>query len=217
MNKTLQNSIFCVVVLLLTISCQSVKPTSGAQNNEGELIETGTASWYGPGFQGKKTANGEIFDTRKATAAHRTLPFGTIVIVKNISNGKKVEVRINDRGPFAKNRIIDLSKAAAEKIEMVQAGTATVKLYVKMDTKNLEIENIKKAGYAVQIASYQDYQNANRKSNLVPEGWVKQVIINGQKTYRVFAGKFQSVSAANDFLVKLKKQNISGFVKQVEN
>jgi rare lipoprotein A len=78
--------------------------------------QTGIASWYGPGFQGRRTANGERFDTNQLTAAHKTLPFGTRVRVTSLVNGKEVVVRINDRGPFIAGRIIDLSRAAAQAI-----------------------------------------------------------------------------------------------------
>lgn len=90
--------------------------------------QTGKASWYGPGFHGKKTSNGERFDMHGLTAAHRTLPLGTQVRVTNVSNGKSVIVRVNDRGPFHGNRVIDLSKGAANKLGFVQHGMATVKL-----------------------------------------------------------------------------------------
>jgi len=91
-------------------------------------IQTGVASWYGPGFHGKKTANGEKFNKNRLTAAHKTLPFNTLVKVINTENGKSVTVRINDRGPYAKDRIIDLSEAAAKKIGITKTGTANVKL-----------------------------------------------------------------------------------------
>ena len=87
---------------------------------------SGTASWYGPGFNGRLTANGERFDSSALTAAHRTLPFGTQLKVTNRANGKAVIVRINDRGPFAAGRIIDLSRGAAEVIGMIETGTARV-------------------------------------------------------------------------------------------
>lgn len=86
----------------------------------------GTASWYGPGFHGRKTASGERFNTNEMTAAHKTLPFGDSVKVTNLDNGRTVIVRINDRGPFVKGRIIDLSKAAKTELEM--GGLAKVKL-----------------------------------------------------------------------------------------
>jgi rare lipoprotein A len=91
---------------------------------------TGTASYYGPGFHGRKTANGERFDQHGNTAAHRTLPFGTRVRVTNLANGESVVVRINDRGPFKRGRIIDLSLGAARKIGMVGTGTARVRVEV---------------------------------------------------------------------------------------
>ncbi len=96
--------------------------------------EIGIASWYGPGFHGKKTANGEIFNQNKISAAHRTLPMPSIVKVTNLDNGLILErVRINDRGPFAGNRIIDLSKKAAEELGFVNAGTARVKVQILED------------------------------------------------------------------------------------
>jgi len=92
--------------------------------------ETGIASWYGPNYDGRRAASGEIFDMQKLTAAHQTLPFQTWVQVTNLSNGKRVDVRITDRGPFVKGRIIDLSLGAAREIDMVREGTAKVKLKV---------------------------------------------------------------------------------------
>jgi rare lipoprotein A len=94
----------------------------------GPAIERGTASWYGPKFNGRPTASGERYDMRSLTAAHPTLPFGTLVQVTNLANGRQVVVRINDRGPFAHRRIIDLSYAAARELEIVGPGTARVEL-----------------------------------------------------------------------------------------
>jgi rare lipoprotein A len=108
-----------LLLVVTTISCTN------------KITETGQASYYADKFQGRQTANGETFRQRKRTAAHRTLPFGTKVTVKNLSNGRKVKVRINDRGPFAKGRIIDLSKKAAKKIGMVNAGVADVEIRYK--------------------------------------------------------------------------------------
>lgn len=93
-------------------------------------IVSGTASWYGPGFNGRLTANGERYNMDGLTAAHRTLPFGTEVRVTNRHNGKSVVVRINDRGPFHGNRVIDLSRKAATSIGMVGSGVAPVKIEV---------------------------------------------------------------------------------------
>ena len=97
--------------------------------------EVGKASWYGPGFQGQETSNGETFDQKKMTAAHPSLPMGTKAKVTNLENGKKVEVRINDRGPYAGNRVIDLSSAAAKKLDMKEDGSAQVKIETKSTKK----------------------------------------------------------------------------------
>lgn len=96
------------------------------------LHETyGKASWYGPGFHGKKTSSGEIFDQNKLTAGSKTLPLGTVVEVTNLRNNKKVEVKINDRGPWVKGRKIDLSRGAAQKLGMLKTGVAPVKIKIK--------------------------------------------------------------------------------------
>ena len=105
-----------LLLLLVLSSCAST------------ITETGKASYYADKFNGRKTANGEIFRNRKKTAAHKTLPFGTKVKVTNLRNGRSVKVRINDRGPFVAGRQIDLSKKAARKIGMIQEGVGQVKL-----------------------------------------------------------------------------------------
>ena len=92
------------------------------------VVETGLASWYGPGFHGKLTASGEVFNQEKLTAAHRTLPWGSRVKVTNLANGRSVVVQINDRGPAVKGRIIDVSRAAARALGLVEAGISTVRV-----------------------------------------------------------------------------------------
>jgi rare lipoprotein A len=96
----------------------------------GPYYETGIASWYGPGFHGNLTANGEVYDMNGISAAHKTLPFGTIVRVIDRETGHSIVVRINDRGPFIEGRIIDLSKGAAEKLGMVERGIIQVGLRI---------------------------------------------------------------------------------------
>lgn len=91
-------------------------------------VQTGKASWYGGKFHGGPTASGETYNKRSMTAAHRSLPFGTRVRVTNLRNGRSVVVRINNRGPYSKGRVIDLSEAAAEKLDMIEAGVVPVKL-----------------------------------------------------------------------------------------
>ena len=93
-----------------------------------QFSQTGKASWYGPGFHGKKTSSGERFDMNTLSAAHRTLPIPSYARVTNLSNGKSVVVRVNDRGPFHGNRVMDVSKAAAKELGFIHTGTANVKV-----------------------------------------------------------------------------------------
>lgn len=125
MNPSSTIAMLSCFAFLLLIGCSS----TGSSRIQG-FTERGTASWYGPNFDGKPTASGEKFNQSAMTAAHKTYPFGTVVRVTNLRNGRSVEVRINDRGPFVKGRIIDLSRGAAKKIDMIQAGTVPVRLDV---------------------------------------------------------------------------------------
>ena len=115
----------------------------------------GLASWYGGKFHGRLTSSGEVFDTNELTAAHRTLPFGTRVKVTNLENGKSVVVKINDRGPFVEPRILDLSRAAAEELGMVNTGVARVSLEIVDFASDREL-------YAVQVGAYGLAQNAEK-------------------------------------------------------
>lgn len=115
-----------------TITGPNAPTTSSPPASTAKVVDTfeGVASWYGPEFHGKKTASGEIFDMTDLTAAHKTLPMGSVCMVTNLDNDKSVTVRINDRGPFAKERVIDLSYAAADVIGMISTGTAPVRVEV---------------------------------------------------------------------------------------
>lgn len=135
-NIIARASAILLLALVLT-ACPSVVQRPRDSHAEtpaqppGEAAETGQAGWYGERYHGRKTASGERFDQHALTAAHRTLPFGTVVQVKNLTNDRTVEVRINDRGPFGrKTRIIDLSRAAAQELDMVRAGVAQVELRI---------------------------------------------------------------------------------------
>ena len=119
----------------------------------------GLASWYGPGFAGRRTSSGEVFDPGQLTAAHRTLPFGTVVRVVNLDNGRAVQVRINDRGPFKPGRVIDLSRAAAEQLDMVRAGVAPVR-----------VEPLVPGVGAVRLAVAADLRGFEARSDLYPPG-----------------------------------------------
>ena len=115
------------IVLFGAAGCyRSARPEA----ERGAFIGEGLASYYGPELEGHRTASGEVFDPSKLTGAHRSIQFGTCVRVVNVQNRRSVDVRINDRGPFSKNRILDVSKAAAEKLGMIAAGVVTVRLYL---------------------------------------------------------------------------------------
>lgn len=114
--------------LALLAGCSTTSYDSDSEVSGRGYRAEGTASYYGKAHHGKRTASGERFNQNALTAAHRTLPFGTRVKVTNLDNGRSVVVRINDRGPFGRGRIIDLSKAAAEQLNMLRSGTAPVRL-----------------------------------------------------------------------------------------
>ncbi len=184
----------------------------------GQILEEGVASWYGPNFHGKLTANGEKYDMHGLTAAHRTLPFNTVVEVENVDNGKKVQVRINDRGPFAKNRIIDLSKKAAEEIEMVGPGTANVSLkLIDGDLENSRTTDLKVATYTVQLASFDEEYKAYAHSRKIKGSRVEKINLDGDSIFRVYFGVYIKEDEAKQQQQKLSRQGYSGYVKQIEN
>lgn len=126
-------SVYVLVILFLSGSDYARDSDKCPENC---LIETGIASWYGSRFTDKCTANGEAFDREAYTAAHRTLPFNTLVKVENKKNGRSVIVRINDRGPFISGRVIDISRSAAQDIGMVAAGVADVNVYLVEESED---------------------------------------------------------------------------------
>ena len=141
--------IFAVMSLFLISCAQVTYPPP-------EVTQTGVASWYGPNFHGKTTSNKEIYDMHDLTAAHKSLPFGTYVVVTNLNNGRSVTVRINDRGPFVKGRIIDLSYAAAKAVDMIGTGTAPVKLEILTEISPKRSSQ----KFSVQVGSFIQEDNA---------------------------------------------------------
>ncbi|MEN3973800.1 septal ring lytic transglycosylase RlpA family protein [Emcibacter sp. SYSU 3D8] len=176
--------------------------------------ETGIASWYGPQFNGERTANGEIFDMHLVSAAHRTLPMPSLVRVTNLENGRSMVVRLNDRGPYARGRIIDMSKKAAELLGFQGAGTAMVRVEyvgraplengapvavaVKQEApKQLAAEP---KGIYVQAGAFGNPDNANRlKGRLQAIGptRVHTALVNGANFYRVRIGPYANVEDAD--------------------
>lgn len=194
------------------------KLVSSNSANSVAMIETGMASWYGPGFNGMLTASGEVFNTHHLTAAHRTLPFNALVLVQNTSNGKSVVVRITDRGPFANNRIIDLSKKAAKKIGMLGRGVAHVKLYVAKNVlPDTDSVNITIPTYTIQLGSFANEQSAYTLSHKVEGSRVEIVQLDNKFRYRVYYGLYTAYNVARDAQEKLVQNNPACFVQQIEN
>jgi rare lipoprotein A len=199
-------------------SVPSVTPTRlespPPQMNDLPREETeGLASWYGNPYHGRHTTSGEVYDMNTLTAAHRTLPFNTLVAVHNLDNGKDVQVRINDRGPFVNGRVIDLSLAAARKIELVGPGTARVKLEV---LNRVAVEQL----FAIQIGAFKDKANAERLVNRLALEWqavqTRQVEDDRGLFYRVFVGRFPDYSQAMQALQKLRSQGNQGYIIRLD-
>jgi peptidoglycan lytic transglycosylase len=149
--------------------------------------EEGNASWYGAPFHGRKASNGEIYDMNKLTAAHRTLPFDSIVRVTNLNNGKTTTVRITDRGPFVDNRIIDLSRAAAQEIESIGPGIVPVRIEV------LSGPDPAAGFFTVQVGAFKDKSNADRLKERLGAAYspiyIQQVTLEEGAFYRVRVGR----------------------------
>jgi len=185
-------------------------PSTGARQTPAtatpdEYTEQGVASWYGPQFNGRRTSDGEVYDMYQLTAAHRTLPFNAVVRVTNLRNGKQVNVRINDRGPFVANRIIDLSYSAAEAIGMVGPGTAEVRLDVMAGPDpNLGF-------FGVQVGAFQVKENAERLQRQLSVRYTPVTIAEFDSPndvfYRVRAGRLPSEAAAHELATQLQQQD----------
>jgi rare lipoprotein A len=164
------------------------------------------ASWYGPGFHGRKTANGETYDMHQLTAAHRTLPLGSVVQVRSLTTGRTVTVRVNDRGPFAKNRILDLSHAGARALGMVANGTDRVEIRVTAYQGRPGA-----MGYLrVQVASFAEQANARalaaRLKSHYSEVRIETVDLAEGRRYRVHVGRFTSEDQAESIADRLEDQ-----------
>ncbi len=181
----------------------------------GQYAEEGAASWYGVPFNGHRTSNGEIYDMYQFTAAHRTLPFGAVVRVTNLRNGKQTDVRINDRGPFVANRVIDLSLAAAQAIDLVVEGTAPVRLEM------LEGSNPLVGFFGVQVGAFLIEDNALKlRERLVarfsPVEIVRYDSPNGL-FYRVRVGRVPNEEAARQLADQLRADDqLTTFVVRLD-
>jgi rare lipoprotein A len=164
--------------------------------------EEGNASWYGKPFNGRRASNGEIYDMYKLTAAHRTLPFDTMVRVTNLNNGKSTTVRIIDRGPFVDNRVIDLSLAAAREIDSVGPGVVPVRLEVIGDV------DVTGGFFTVQVGAFRERSNAERLRDRLSLTYtpifIQQYSSSEGTFYRLRVGKISGEEAANDLAAQLR-------------
>jgi len=166
-------------------------------------VQYGIASWYGKDFHGKPTSSGEIYDMYQLTCAHNTFPLGTMVMVTHMENGKSVELKVNDRGPFVKDRIIDLSYAAAQMIGMYEKGTA----YVKVETIGPVVEQVQR--FTLQVGSFADEANAQRLAEQLRKSFdnvhVTTMETQTQKYHRVRVGQFDTREEALSTAEKLSQ------------
>ena len=150
--------------------------------------QTGVASWYGEPFHGRHTASGEVYDMEDMTAAHQTLPFGTVVDVHNLDNDRRVELRITDRGPFAKNRILDVSRAGARALDMIGPGTANVRITILRAGGDLVA--VRGGCVIVQIAAYRDLAPAEEKAREAAALGFRATVESADGWYRAVVGPF---------------------------
>jgi rare lipoprotein A len=180
-------------------------------------IETGVASWYGEPYNGRRAANGEVYDMEQLTAAHRTLPFNTWVEVNNLDNGKQVDVRITDRGPFVAGRIIDLSRAAAREIDMLGPGIARVRLRViegRQPSASLPAVQPVKVPmqvpaqvidrYSAQAGAFADRMRADNLADSLRDRFENVRVVSAPAVWRVLVGRELTLDDANQLAAKVR-------------
>lgn len=204
--------------------------------------QTGKASFYADKFEGRPTASGEKYKHNKLTAAHKSLPFGTVIKVTNLKNDLSVEVVVNDRGPYVDGRIVDLSKSAAEKLQFVNIGLADVRIevvdagtgkvsdpsraidHVVVDEKEFyefQIERQNPKGFGLQIGTYQELVNLMRLAENLKSSYQKKVVVqvkilNGVKYYSLILGQFPNRTKAENFKEEIRKKFPDTFIVEYE-
>jgi rare lipoprotein A len=160
-------------------------------------IEEGVASWYGEPFHGRQTASGEVYDMEALTAAHRTLPFGTVVQVENLLTGARVVLRINDRGPFARGRVLDVSRRAARELDLIGPGTARVRITVLTPS-------VLRDCWEVQAGAFVMRENAEGlRARLDTEGQPTRVVTGAEGLHRVRVGPLANWNDAGRLAARL--------------
>jgi rare lipoprotein A len=216
-----------LAVLLFTAACAKKKraPAAPAAPRIG-WTEDGIASWYGHPYHGRRAANGEVYDMDLLTAAHRTLPFGAIVRVASLDNGKEVTVRITDRGPFVEGRTIDLSRAAARAIRMIGPGTARVRLQLlaygpprlTAPAGNGPPSEVP-AEFAVQVGAFIDRNRAENLKRSLEQNYQPVTIVprEGERTqWRVLVGSKPSEDEARALAEELRARTGAAFIVRLD-
>jgi rare lipoprotein A len=208
------------LVLILALSVMGCSWLDGSRNtragtpserdtiSEGSYREQGVASWYGEEFHQRPTATGEVYDMYGMTAAHRTLPLGTSVVVTALDTNRTVRVRINDRGPFVKDRIIDLSSGAAKEIGILQKGTAQVEIRCSF-TEDILRDRL---GYWVQLGAYEDRDRAGDLAHSLGEEYTNVRVLSSRSYHHVRIGPFRSEPEATHLKDLLHEKGMSAFV-----
>lgn len=187
-----------LLVAALLAGCATARPRATPG------VEQGVASWYGSDFHGRKTASGASYDMHQMTAAHRTLPFGTVVEVRNLDNGATVEVTITDRGPFKKNRIIDLSYAAARSIGMIGPGTARVEL------RTLRVPSGPR--YVVQAGAFQELALAQALAARLNGDFPQTAVSSDAVWHRVQIGDYATREEAERMRQRVQRAGFAALV-----
>ncbi|MDH4248720.1 MAG: septal ring lytic transglycosylase RlpA family protein [Deltaproteobacteria bacterium] len=185
-----------------------------------EPLLKGLSSWYGPGFHGRATANGETYNQHALTAAHPTLPMGTLVEVVNTENQKKVWVRINDRGPYKKGRILDLSRVAAKQLDMIAKGTAPVEIrIVRWPKEALSEDSLKPyTQYVVQVAAYDDQNKAESLHKAMANRFPTLSFLvdpRPQGFLAVAAGPFDTQGGAAQAAAHMETSGVKGMIRRL--
>ena len=199
------------IVLALALLASGCATTGSAYKDKPGYTERGLASWYGPGFHGKQAANGEIYDMNKLTAAHRTLPFDTVVQVRNRDNGRRVEVRITDRGPFIKGRIIDLSREAAKQLEMLGPGVAPVEIRVIAGGPTRG----QTSDYWVQAGAFRDAGEAKAFQRRLRRDFPNAELTSEGGWHRVRLGPYDKRKSAQRTQRELERLGIDAYLLQL--
>ncbi|RMF85335.1 MAG: septal ring lytic transglycosylase RlpA family protein [Nitrospirae bacterium] len=162
--------------------------------------QRGIASWYGRPFHGRPTASGEIYDMDRLSCAHKTLPLGTVVEVTNLANGRRLRLRVNDRGPYVHGRILDCSRAAARRLGFLEQGTAPVEIRVVRPGSGVRVAAARTTGYALQVGAFADPARARALARRLAadghEGRIEAAVVGGRRLLRVRTGRYPSKAAA---------------------